>query len=282
MKSKDPFPILGIDEYHDQLQTDHHFLFHELLDKRIIEKPHKHDFFMLLLVQKGSGMHSIDFVDYKVSDHQIHVLFPDQVHRWDLKKSTIAFQLMIDSSNFELFTDSLAFSFILFQSHPVIQLGEGAFQGLLTEFKAIEQELRLKPIHWNIIHLRTRLVSELISREVEQHVKDIAIFRTKPQLYAYHSLVNEHFKQEKTVAFYANQLHITANYLNILCRKYFKVSALYIIQKRISLEAKRLLNVPERSIKEIAYDLGFNDPAYFSNFFKEQTGLSPKSFRERI
>lgn len=282
MNVEGSFPVLGIDAFHDPLQTVHHFQYHELIGKRFIEKPHQHDFYIFLLVRQGSGIHCIDFTDYEVSDFQMHLLFPGQVHKWDFKKNTIAYQLMIDKRNFEMFSDSLAVSFVLFQNHPVIQLSKNSFQRLLTEFQALEQELKMKPIHWPIIYLLSRLICELVSRDVEHSVSDMTVFKTKPQLRAYHLLVDQHFKQHKSVAFYAGQLHLTANYLNILCQKHFKVSALSIIQKRISLEAKRLLNRSELSIKEIAYDLGFNDPAHFSHFFKEQIGLSPKDFRALI
>ncbi|WP_232516389.1 helix-turn-helix domain-containing protein [Chitinophaga caeni] len=60
------------------------------------------------------------------------------------------------------------------------------------------------------------------------------------------------------------------------------VPATHMIQNRILLEAKRLLQASECSIKEIAYELGFNDLAYFSNFFKTQTGYSPRQFKERL
>lgn len=282
MRAKDQFPILGIKEFQSEGQPDCSFLYHELHGERYIEKPHKHDFFLFLLFEKGSGIHAIDFVDHKITKHQIHLLFPNQVHRWEFGKNTSGYQLMISRPVFETFSASLQFSFVHFQHHPVISLSPGTFQKLLYEFQAIQQELSLKPPHWDIVNLRSRIIAQLVSREAERKFADLMLYRAKPVLFQYHSLVNIHFKEQKSVAFYAAQLHISANYLNILCKRHLQVPATFLIQSRVILEAKRLIQASEKSIKEIAFELGFNDHAYFSNFFKHQTGTSPRTFREEL
>lgn len=282
MRDKDHFPILGIQEFQPDLQSEANLQYHELHGERHIEKPHKHDFFILLLVEKGSGTHTIDFQDYQVSDYQLHLLLPGQVHRWLLGKTTLAYQLMISRSLFETFSASLEFSFILYQKYPVINLSPEVFRKLQYEFQSIRDELSVKPVHWSIVNLRSRLIAQLISREAESKFEDLTLYRAAPALLKYHALVDAHFKEHKTVAAYADRLHISANYLNILCRKHFHVPAMFLIQTRITLEAKRLLRASEMSIKEIAFELGFNDLAYFSNFFKSQTGISPRGFRKQL
>ncbi|HEX7754171.1 MAG TPA: helix-turn-helix domain-containing protein [Niabella sp.] len=282
MSVKDPFPILGIGEFRDQLQSEDSLLYHELHGERSIEKPHKHDFFFFLLFETGEGTHTIDFVDYKVKKHQVHLLFPDQVHNWHLGSTTSGYQLMISRPVFEILSDSLHFSFILFQNHSVIDLAPKIFQKLLYEFRAVKEELDQKPINWEIIHLRIRLIAELINGEAERKFKDWEVYRNKPVLFRYHSLVDLYFKEQKSVAFYAKQLNITPNYLNILCKRHFHIPATFLIQNRTILEAKRLMQSSEKSIKEIAFELGFSDLSYFSNFFKSQTGFAPREFRERL
>ncbi|MBO9618120.1 MAG: helix-turn-helix domain-containing protein [Niabella sp.] len=282
MSIKDPFPLLGIHEFNDRLQTDDSLLYHELHGERIIEKPHKHDFFIFLLFEKGSGVHSIDFIDHKVKKLQMHLLFPGQVHSWHLGKNTSGYQLMISRAIFETFSDSLSFSFILHQRRPVIDLSEKVFQKLLYEFRSVEEELNQKPVQREIVNLRSRLIAQFISREAEKKFEELQIYRTKPVLFKYYELVDLYFKEQKSVAFYASQLHITPNYLNILCKRHFHVPAMFLIQNRTILEAKRLMKASERSVKEIAYELGFSDLAYFSNFFKSQTGLAPRDFREQL
>lgn len=282
MIEKDYFPILGIQEFLPDLQSEANLQYHELCGERHIGNPHKHDFFILLLVEKGGGTHTIDFQEYAVGDYQLHLLLPGQVHRWDLEKTTLAYQLMISRPLFETFSSSLEFSFILYQKYPVLSLSAETFRQLRYEFQSIRDELRRRPVHWGILTLRCQLVAQFISREAESKYEDLAAYRAAPALLKYHNLVDLYFKEHKTVAFYAEQLHISANYLNILCKKHLQVPAMYLIQNRITLEAKRLLLASEMTVKEIAFELGFSDLAYFSNFFKAQTGTSPRAFRSQL
>lgn len=282
MANEEHIPILGLKEF--QLNGGDHndFLYHELQGKRVIEKPHKHDFFLFLLFEKGSGIHTIDFVDHKITKHQIHLLFPNQVHKWTLGKDTSAYQVMISRNVFENLSASLRFSFALYQHHPVISLPQQLFETLLYEFQAIRKELFLQPVSTSIVNLRSRLIAQLVSREAEAKFEDMIIYDANPLLYKFLNLIDVHFSAQKSVAFYATQLNISANYLNILCRKHLHVPATYLIHNRVILEAKRLVHATDKSLKEISFELGFNDPAYFSNFFKAQTGVSPRQFREQL
>ncbi|QNL49754.1 helix-turn-helix domain-containing protein [Olivibacter sp. SDN3] len=281
MKTKDHFPVLDITEFQGNRLSKCDFLYHELHGERHIDKPHKHDFFLFLLFEKGNGIHSIDFVDYILSDHQIHLLFPDQVHRWTFKEGTTGYQLMISRPIFEVFSTSLRFSFIHYRNYPVLDLSPDIFEKLLYEFKAIQQNLNERPVFWDLVHTRSKIIALLVSREAEDRFKDFTVYNTKPQLFKYLSLIDTHFKEEKTVSFYAEKLNITANYLNILCKRHFHVSATSLIQNRVVLEAKRLIQASELSIKEIAFELGFYDHSYFSNFFKTQTGIAPTAFKKQ-
>ena len=281
-KSKDKIPVLNIREFLSDQEAEPSFQYHEIFGARSIEKFHKHDFFLFLLFEKGSGTHSIDFTDYKVTDHQVHILFPHQVHRWNLSARTKAYQLMISKRIFETFSASLDLSFLLFQNHPVVQLSPKAFQLLLYEFQSIRMELKYPPINWDLIYLRSNIIAQLVNREAEQKFKDLSLYQKSPVLQRYLSLVEQHFREEKSVAFYARLLHITPNYLNILCKRQFQVSAMFFVQKRVTLEAKRMILSTDMSLKEIAFELGFKDPAYFSNFFRSQTGSSPRDFKTEL
>jgi len=92
-------------------------------------------------------------------------------------------------------------------------------------------------------------------------------------------LVENNYRKQHTVQYYADQLNKSPKTLANYFALYNQKSPLVIIQDRIILEAKRLLMYTDKSAKEIAYDLGYGDAAYFSNFFKKQTGMSPTTFR---
>ncbi len=92
--------------------------------------------------------------------------------------------------------------------------------------------------------------------------------------------VERHFKDQWQVGQYADALRTSPVRLNRLCLKLSGKSAFDITQDRLMLEACRKLTYVPASIASIAYELGFQDPAYFSRLFKKRMGLTPKEFRK--
>ncbi|WP_316829965.1 helix-turn-helix domain-containing protein [Pedobacter aquatilis] len=273
------FPVLNIDEFNAGNDTGNVLLYHELIGKRIIDKPHKHDFFLFMLFEVGSGNHDIDFIGHKIENRQLHMLFPEQVHRWELEENTHAHQIMMNKNLFEGLANFMRFSQILYKSNPVLNLRDDAFDKVLYEFKQIKSE-RAKPvILWDIIHERIKIIALIISREAEILFNNQTVYKTKPILLRFLSLIEQHYNKQKLVSFYASELNISANYLNILCRKYFNTPATTLIHERLILESKRMLLTTTKPIKAIAFDLGFYDVAYFSKFFRSKTGITPNNFR---
>lgn len=279
VKAKANIPVLGINEFQVDQEADNSFQYHQIVGARHIEKPHIHDFFLFLLFKEGSGTHTVDFVSYEVKPKQLHLLFPGQVHSWQLSQTTNAVQVMVHRRIFETFAGALKHDFVRYQKHPVLNLSVETFQQLLHEFHSIQAELNKKPVFLDIINSRCKIIAQMASREAEEKFEDLKIYHTKPILIDYLSLIDLHYKEERSIAFYAEKLNITPNYLNILTQKHFNTSATSLIHNRLLLEAKRLLLTSNSSIKEIAYMLGFYDLAYFSKFFKNQTGVGPREFR---
>lgn len=92
-------------------------------------------------------------------------------------------------------------------------------------------------------------------------------------------LVEADFRAEHSVNYYARRLNKSPKTLANIFALYNRKTPLQMIQERIVIEAKRLLYYTTKSVKQITYELGFEDPAYFSNFFKRHTSLSPAEFR---
>ncbi len=104
--------------------------------------------------------------------------------------------------------------------------------------------------------------------------------RTARYAMQFRILLDQAYRTERSVAFYAGRLGISEVHLNRVCRAALNTSALGAINQRIVLEATRDLTFTVLSVKEIAYSLGFDDPAYFSRFFTKHTGLTPTQFRK--
>lgn len=95
-------------------------------------------------------------------------------------------------------------------------------------------------------------------------------------------LVDMHYKTKRKVSEYAELLHKSPKTLSNLFSIYNQKSPQQIILDRIALEAKRLINFTDKQNQEIAYELGFNDPAHFSRFFKKMTQMTPSEYRENL
>jgi len=106
------------------------------------------------------------------------------------------------------------------------------------------------------------------------HDRRLDVFRK------FNLLVEANFRTEHSVNYYARRLDKSPKTLSNLFALYNHKTPLQIIQERIVIEAKRLLYYTNKSIKQITYELGFEDPAYFSNFFKRHASLSPVEFRK--
>lgn len=96
----------------------------------------------------------------------------------------------------------------------------------------------------------------------------------------YNYLVESHFKTKHQVADYAEMLHKSPKTLSNVFKKFGQKTPLQIIHERIILEARRLLRYSDKSIKEITYEIGYEDIQTFSRFFKKIEGMSPSEFKK--
>lgn len=100
-------------------------------------------------------------------------------------------------------------------------------------------------------------------------------------LVRYRALLEEHFRNERSLAFYASDLAVTHARLNAACKARAGKTASDLLYERIVIEAKRYLIYTESSVAQVAHLTGFDDPAYFNRFFTRRVGLSPGAFRKQ-
>jgi len=150
------------------------------------------------------------------------------------------------------------------------------WQVMLEEFKTKDniQGDMLQMLLKRMIIMCTRLAKEqLIVKELNDSQIDI--------IRQFNVLVDMHFRTKRKVKDYAELLYKSPKTLSNLFATYNRKSPQQIIQERIVLEAKRLMLFTDKQTQEIAYDLGFDDPAYFSRYFKKIAGFSPSDFKEK-
>jgi len=242
----------------------------------------KLNFCRLVFFNKGSGVRVVDGIDYRVKSKQIHLLFPGQVNKWKLGADVTGQQLIINQSLLETFPSTLQFVFTQYNRNPVLDVDPNTFKKSVTETLAIKKEFTSRNVSLELVNARCRLIALMITLSVQNENDETLSGDANPVCHRFHALLEKHFTTQKTVAFYAKQLNITPNYLGIVCRRNFGLSALEYIQERVLLEAKRLLHSTRKSIKEIAFELGFPSLTYFSYFFKAKTILTPVEYRRMI
>ena len=128
--------------------------------------------------------------------------------------------------------------------------------------------------------LLVRLIIKITRLAKKQYFIDEVIEEEKFNLIRkFNLLVELHYKKERQVSFYANLLHKSPKTISNYFALYSKKTPLQVIHERVISEAKRLVYYTDKSIKEVADDLGFEDVAHFSKFFKNVTTKSPSELR---
>lgn len=116
---------------------------------------------------------------------------------------------------------------------------------------------------------------ETLAREKSHGAREAADF------HRFRALVETHLADHWPVPTYARELGLSESRLNRVCRIVAGKSALEIVQDRLTLEARRRLIHVAGSVATLAWELGFEDPAYFWRFFRRRTGMTPNEFRKR-
>lgn len=230
-------------------------------------------------------MATIDGVEHKFPGHSLLTLLFDQTFSFERADEIIAWQFnrefycILDNDS-EVSCVGFLFGNM---DHLLIKLDKETQERLKVMLEIFIAEFRtsdniqndiLQVLLKRLIIITTRLArAEYIPVKKMQDDKFHIIRK-------YNLLVEFNFRKHHSVSFYAEQLHKSPKTLSNLFAIYNHKTPSQVIQERILVEAKRLLSYTDKSVKEIAYELGFEDIPYFSNVFKKHTRLSPLDFRK--
>lgn len=273
------FPIYSFDSFVIRKDLKELPVILELNGPKEREILHKNDFCYLMFVRQGAGTHIIDFIKYELKVGQVHLVFPGSLHSLELEEGAIVEQVLINRGIFRTFVDQLKFIFSLYQKYPVIDMSEDGIEKLTHVFAGIRKEIVSAVPNSEILKANLAIAAEIINNEIFNRLHHSEYYGN-PILFEFISLIDIHFREEKSPSFYASKLNITVNYLNSLCVKLLSQTATSVIHNRVVHEAKKLLFMRDFSVKEVSAGLGFSDPSYFSRFFKINTGVAPKRYKE--
>jgi AraC family transcriptional activator of pobA len=127
-----------------------------------------------------------------------------------------------------------------------------------------------------------RSVLWIIGRElVRRHAIAPHTRRQHRRFAHFRALLEAHYLEHWPVARYARALALSESRLNRLCERQSGLTAFALVQERLALEARRRLTYVAMPVAQIAHELGFRDPAYFSRFFRRHAGVPPNRFRHQ-
>ena len=167
--------------------------------------------------------------------------------------------------------------FCHFAMNEVIKVDKKSIEHQLN---TIQQELALKPYQY-LISLHSRIELILVEINRSKISRGDEIWKPDAMFLKFLEAIRDNFEHNYSLRHFAKMLLTTEIKLNELAKLHVGKTAQNVIYSLVVSEAKRLLTYGNLSVKEVAFKLGFKDPFYFSNFFKKQTKLSPKLYKEQ-
>lgn len=288
-KKKQHIPVYSLGAFSSAKNENQPFQVEEFDANRHfqVEYPHRHDFYEILFLTKGSGFHIIDSHEYFIKPPCIFFLSPGQAHKLDLSNDIEGF-LFIFTADYYLLNKrnhnrllEFPFFFTVEQNNPPLLLKDKKdihfFEMLFL--RGITELKNKKDTYYQ--QLRSILDLILVTSASLYPKEHALVARGKGHILVkrFLQLVEETYQENNGVQFYADQLSITTNHLTQLVKQLTGKTSNQIIASKQILEIKRLLVHTRLDVSEIADHLHFSDQSYFTRFFKRETGATPLQFR---
>ena len=251
-----------------------------------VKYPHRHDFFEVLYLARGSGYHVIDGNRYKIQPPCVFFLSPGQAHKIEFSNDIDGF-IYIFTSEFYLINQSnqnrlieFPFFFTIRQDNPPLQLNkENDVYFLESLFQKGVDELAKEKYSVDLLRAILDLLLTFCATFYKSEENLLNKGKGHILVKRFFQLVEKNYQKNFTVNEYADKLAVTPNHLTQTVAQLTGRTSSQIIKLKQILESKRLLVHTSLSVTEIASHLGFSDQSYFAKFFKRETGKSPLQYR---
>lgn len=255
------------------------------ISKYDVSLPHRHNYYEVLVFLKGGGKHEIDFTSYPVKSNSLHFVSANQVHVVRRLPGSDGFSLLFAEEfpgpNFQL----RELEFYKPGTPRVLNLSAADFK----QFNVLLEEVKKEYFSKNkrkrevlqslmqVLLIRAQRCYELQAGAKQQPLIIQSEFTIKLE-----RLIEKNYQLHWRAGDYARALNMSIIHLNNLCKQHFSKSTESLIQERLMLEIKRALVYSNKAVKEICFELNFEDPAYFVRFFKKHTGTTPMEYRKSV
>ena len=248
-------------------------------------EPEKLAKYEILWLKQGSGMLNLNHEFFQVGIDAVYFLTPGQIRTMQITPGSTGYFISLSPDLFTMAGTEPLLLTLQFRdiNRPI---------SITTEMETnVEIGNILAKMHYEFSGekiLRSELLNSLLkvfmlylSRSSSAGGVNEVLSRELNFVNRFILLVSQQFVTRKMVTDYANELCVTRGYLNYIVKKVTGFTASYFIQHCVILEAKKEAIHSGRSMKEIAYRLGFDDTAHFSKFFKTNCGINFTDFRKR-
>ena len=243
------------------------------------------------MIFNGCGRFEINFVEYEFNGYAILFLAPYQQFKW-LNDFEIEIKLIKFHSDYyciEYHKNVISCNGILFNNiyeKPFFNITKPVFdevKEITGKMKAEFENESENPFSDSILKTYLQLILALSSKEKAKLLTTIKPneIPNKDIIY-FQEVLEKYYITERSVSFYASEFSLSPNAFSKKIKQQFTKTPSQLIQERVILEAKKLLHLTYKSIKEIAQKLHFEDEFYFSRYFKKNIGISPAIYRKNV
>jgi AraC family transcriptional activator of pobA len=250
------------------------------------------NYYSLIWIKKGSGKVKADFSEYDFSQDALFAFSPYQPFMFQINELVEGIVLNFHPDFFCIHKhhQEIACSGILFNniySSPFVHLDPNAnetFEMLIQQLKTELQNPALAQYELLVSYLKIVLITASRLKAQEQYMLESNMTGTKEPfiLQNLKNYIETHFKTKHSPSDYADLLNISPKALAKITKTHFNKTLTDLISERIIIEAKRELYLTNKAVKEIAFELGYEDEHYFSRFFKNNADISPQIYRNTV
>jgi AraC-like DNA-binding protein len=242
----------------------------------------------MIWIEKGYGEMSIDLDKISINNDTVYYVKPGQALTIAINEKAAGFVIsfkrefieLYEKKSFELINTVL---FNQFLTTPLIKINKdlnGFMRNIAGEM--LQEYRNYFDLRFEILKGFLKIFIIYLCRQFENDYHNNFQSRKMELVNTFYAELERNFATKKMVREYADLLAVTPNYLNDTVKEISGFTASYHIQQRVVLEAKRRAAFEGNSMKEIAYHLGFWDPAHFSKYFKNSSGVNFTDFKKGI
>ncbi|RFS26752.1 AraC family transcriptional regulator [Chitinophaga silvatica] len=244
-------------------------------------QPFRLSSYFIVLVESGSITYNLDSQDFTLTDGHLLFAMPNQFFSPPAKTDDLKyFKLLFDENTVALLPQQFPF-LVNPLNMPVIVLDGTAKERVIKVFGILNQILYLDECQTDteiVLAYLNLLLSELNSAYFKKNESINILNANLSKFIEFKLVVETHLTEQPSINEIAEKLAISTNSLYRIVKEYSGTSPKDYFINRLIAEAQRKLRYSNISIKELAYELGFNDPDYFSRLFKKSTGKSASDF----